>query len=212
MASLPSAVLTGDLVGSRKAPPKAVDAAMSVLSQAASDLGSALGLDLRFTRDRGDGWQVLLDDPRHLLRAMIYLRARLIAADLKLDTRVSAGVGTVESRGTRDLSDATGEAFFISGDTLGAAGKRRMVLAGDGIGIWQQAVLVLVEQLLSSWSAAQAEAAAMSLLHQPTQEEIAGRLGITRQAVQLRLAGSGVTALDDALEAFVKHEYGKTSE
>ncbi len=201
------AVLTGDLVDSRKTSATKVDAAMDVLAQASREFGEALNFGLGFTRDRGDGWQVLLNAPQHVLRAMVYLRARLIAADLGLDTRVSAGIGPIESHGTRDLSDATGEAFFISGDHLEAAKKRRMVLAGAGIGVWQNAVILLADQLISGWSAAQAEAAAIMVLHETTQEDIAGRLGITRQAVQLRLAGSGVAALDEAFEAFKTHDY-----
>ena len=201
------AVLTGDLVQSRRTSAARVDAAIAALSEASSAFSTALNLDLGFTRDRGDGWQVVLSEPRLVLRAMIYLRARLIGADLGLDTRISAGIGFIESRGTRDLSDATGEAFFISGDHLEMTKKRRMVLAGAGIGIWQNAVILLADQLVSGWSAAQAEAAAIMVLHETTQEDIAGRLGITRQAVQLRLAGSGLAALDEAFEAFKTHDY-----
>ncbi len=207
MTQAPHAVLTGDIIGSRKSPAKTVDKALAVLADAAQAFGAAHALTLRFTRDRGDGWQVIVNNPELTLRAMTFLRARLIAAGIDLDTRVSAGIGPIESQGTRDLSDATGSAFFLSGDHLNTAKKRRMVIAGDGIGPWQNAVLSLTDQLVSGWSAPQAEAAALSILHETTQDEIAQTLGITRQAVQLRLAGSGVAALSEAFEAFKQHNY-----
>jgi hypothetical protein len=201
------AVLTGDIVSSRSASSESVESAMDVLRHAAEDFGSTWSENLRFTRHRGDGWQVVVSDPRRVLHAMLILRARLIAAGLGLDTRISAGIGEVESLGSADLADATGRAFFVSGDHLDQAGKRLMLIAGDGIGVWQNAVLRLAEQVMHRWTPAQAEAAALSLLGDTTQEEIAGHLGITRQAVQLRLAASGVASLDEALHAFAKHDF-----
>lgn len=201
------AALTGDLIASRAMPSERVDAAMVALNAAAIDLGEAWNTELSFTRNRGDGWQVLLTNPCYALHAMVYLRARLRAANLGLDTRVSAGIGQIANAGTADLSDATGQAFFISGDHLNLAKKRRMLIAGQGVGVWQNAVLLLTEQVMSGWSSAQAEAAAMSILSDVTQAKIADNLGITRQAVQSRLASSGVYSLDEALHAFATHDF-----
>lgn len=201
------AVLTGDLVASRSSSREAVERGIDTLRRAARDLEAAWGLRLRFTRYRGDGWQVLIDDPALAFEAMIFLRASLIAEDLSLDTRISTGFGPVESIGTTDLSDATGEAFFTSGDHLDHAKKRRMLVSGRGIGRWQNAVMLLTENLVSGWTAAQAQAVAASVLEGATQEEIAAKLGVTRQAIQLRLAGAGYSALSDALYSFRNHDF-----
>ena len=201
------AVLTGDLIASRRSSLEANERGMSILRAAARQFGDAWALDLRFTRFRGDGWQVLLENPQLVLDAMIFIRARLMAGELSMDTRVSAGIGPIDTSGTDDLSDATGQAFFVSGDHLDHARKRRFLIAGAGVGPWQNAAVTLIEELVSGWTAAQAEAAAISLLGDMTQEDIAKQLGVTRQAVQMRLAGAGYAALGDALHAFRNHDF-----
>lgn len=208
MSEAINAVMTGDLVASRDVPPSKVDTGIDLLSRGASEFGTAWDLDLGFTRSRGDGWQTFVAEPRLAVRAMLFLRATLIGSGLGLDTRISLGFGSVESRGTRDLSDGSGTAFFISGDHLERAGRRRFVIAGSGIGRWQTAVVLLLDEIVGGWTAAQAEAAAYDLLADTTQEEIAGHLGITRQAVQLRLAGASMNAVAEALFPFETHDYG----
>ncbi|MDJ0629898.1 MAG: hypothetical protein QNJ44_16690 [Rhodobacter sp.] len=182
---------------------------MDRLRQAAEDYGQEWTMDLRFTRFRGDGWQVYLKKPLYVLDATIYFLAWLRAADLDIETRISVGIGPVDSTGTADLSDASGRAFFVSGDHLDRIPKRRrLVIAGDGIGIWQTSIFDLVEHQTAGWTAAQAEAVALALLHaSATHEDLSDRLGITRQAVQSRLAAAGWSALTNPLGAFRGHEF-----
>ena len=199
-----SAVLTGDLIGSRHASAGQVDAALSQLRAAAADFGRRHGLDLRFTRSRGDGWQVLVADPALTLDAVLVLLARLRAAQTGIATRVAVGLGPVTTAGTRDLSDAEGAAFVASGDALEAMSRRHdLAIAGAGVGPAEVAILALCGVQVRRWTAAQAEAAALALLHpEATQDDLAGQLGITRQAVQNRLAGAGLAALELAVAAF----------
>ncbi|QQA41188.1 hypothetical protein [Pelagovum pacificum] len=206
-----SAVLTGDLVASRTAGNDRVDAAIDALSAAAIAFGDDHHTALRFTRHRGDGWQVHLSDPSLILIAGLWFLARLRAADLGVDTRISIGTGPVDSTGTLDLSDANGPAFHRSGDGLDQMPRRRrLVMAGDGIGPWQDAVADLADGLSVGWTAAQAEAVSHALSPRgTTHEAIAARLGITRQAVQSRLAAAGMAHLQGALDAFRAHHYGE---
>lgn len=201
------AVLTGDLIASRKSTPTKVDCAMQVLEHAAEKFENSWSAKLRFTRFRGDGWQIVLEEPILVLHAVVHFHATLRASDLGIGTRISAGIGTIEHSGTTNLSDATGNAFFISGDHLETAKKRRFLIAGQGIGVWQNAVFILVEQIIAGWTPAQAEATAMGLLGDLTQEEIAQRIGVTRQAIQSRLASAGAASLDEALYAFTNHDF-----
>lgn len=203
-----SAVLTGDLIGSRQHETSCIDDAMATLSRAAHAFGTAWGLELRFTRFRGDGWQVHVRTAGLVLDATIFLAASLRGAGHDIDTRISAGIGPVETLGTADLSDASGSAFFVSGDRLDRIGKRRFIVAGTGIGDWQAAVFDLAAWHVDGWTAAQAEAVALALIDTGTQEHIARQLGVTRQAVQDRLAKAGFSALDTALHAFRTHDYG----
>jgi predicted DNA-binding protein (UPF0251 family) len=202
-----SAVLTGDLVGSRKVASTSLRRAMDRLEEAARQFGHDWTMDLRFTRYRGDGWQVLLSQPNLVLHATLHFHACLRAADIGLDTRISAGVGTVATVGTANLNDASGVAFFISGDHLDRAKKRRFLIAGTGIGDWQASIFHLAEQLALGWTAAQAEVVALALSSELTQDEIARRIGVSRQAIQSRLASSGFSALDEALGAFGTYNF-----
>lgn len=207
------AVLTGDLVRSRKADTSAVERAMHLLSGTANDLTDITGADTRFTRYRGDGWQLVLGQPGWVLRACLIIIADLRASGIGIDTRISAGLGRSESLGTANLSDATGPAFFASGNQLDLAPKRRRLLVSGGRTqdqTWQTAIFDLVEHQVSTWTQPQAEAMAMALRHgQMTQKDIAKDLDITRQAVQLRLAGAGHSSLENALAAFERLDWDR---
>ena len=203
------AAITGDLIRSRQADTAAVSQTFEILSDAATAFGAARGLELRFTRYRGDGWQIVLSKPGLLLDAALYIIARLKAGQTGIATRLSIGVGPVETLGTRGLADATGPAFFVSGDQLDAMGRNRMIaLTGQGIGAAQVAIIDLAEWIASGWTATQAEAVAKYLEgHLMRHEDIAEKLGITRQAVQSRLSGAGLSYFDNALYALRNHDF-----
>ncbi|EAR51689.1 hypothetical protein OG2516_03855 [Oceanicola granulosus HTCC2516] len=204
---MPAAVLTGDLVASRAADAASTDAAMARLAEAADAFGREVGHDLRFTRFRGDGWQVLVPDAALALDATLAMLAGLAGAELA--TRIAIGIGAVDHPGSRDLADAAGSAFVASGDALESLPRRnRLAIAGDDVAPWQAGALDLIEHIATGWSAAQAEAAAYVLRPNPlTQDEIAARLGITRQAVQSRLAAAGAGHFERILAAFRAHAY-----
>ncbi|KAA9008946.1 hypothetical protein [Histidinibacterium aquaticum] len=205
------AVLTGDIVASEDAGLAATQAALDALRRAAEDFGKDREEDLRFTRFRGDGWQAMTSH-NSFFDATLFLLARLRAEDEEIETRISIGIGEVESSGTRDLSDASGSAFTQSGRGLDAMGRRdRLAISGAGIGPFQRAALALTDYVTSSWTAAQGEAVALSLdPATQTQDDIARRIGVTRQAVQLRLSAAGLPWLAPAREAFASHDYRET--
>lgn len=202
MSSNTAAVLTGDIVASRRATKSDLDDGLSALRDAAQAFGPRHGFSLRFTRYRGDGWQVYLADPALALRTMVFLRARLKASVKGLDTRVAAGLGEADIGHDSDLSAATGDAFFRSGEALDAIGDHRMAMAGHPVPDWPETVVSLLDAILSDWTAAQAEAAAIDVGESIIQADIAAKLGITRQAVQQRLAGAKISAVTHAIETF----------
>ncbi len=203
------AVLTGDLIKSRQSDTAAVEKTFDILRHAAQQFGSAWNIDVRFTRSRGDGWQIVLTRPGLLLDAALYFVAQLKAGQTKIDTRISIGVGPIDTLGRNDLSDATGPAFFASGDQLDQMGRNRMMaIAGAGIAAEQVAIIDLAEWVAKSWTATQAQVVAMYLEGQMTRhQDIAKALGVTRQAVQSRLAGAGLSYFDNALYAMRNHNY-----
>lgn len=188
-----SAVLTGDLIGSTEAPPGAVELAMSVVSE-------CFGRQNGFTRFRGDGWQIHLDHAGHGLWAMLRIAAALRAAQ-GLESRIALGIGTAEDLDLANLSTARGSAFVASGRALAGLQKgARLAMAGVGLDALHCQLAPLMDERMSGWSREQAEAAAMawSDFHHPTQQEIAERLGISRQAVAARLKSAGFAVLDMA--------------
>jgi hypothetical protein len=196
-----AAILTGDLVGSTEKPVGALEGAMDALAEAARGVSAWTGSDTRFTRYRGDGWQVHVALPGLALRAALSLFASLRAADAGLATRAAIGIGRVDSLGTADLSDAHGSAFETSGHALDRMPRtRRLTIDGEGVTTLHRIVVDLLDERSSRWSREQAEAMALHLApDNPTLTDIAPRLGITPQAVNYRLAGAGGTAIRHAL-------------
>jgi hypothetical protein len=163
----------------------------------------------RFTRYRGDGWQIFLKDPGQFLWAAVYLNAVLKADPDGLPTRISIGLGTVETLGPRDLSQSSGSAFVHSGRALDALhGKgRTLILTGEATDAIQRSLVAFIEDRMQSWSREQAEVVALKLLPDdlPTQKEISATLGISRQAVAARLEAAGFALISNACVAFHDH-------
>lgn len=195
MTSRLNAVLTGDLVGSTSHPSSKVEAAIQAIRAAAGGIAGWQNPahDTRFTRFRGDGWQIILVEPRLSLRAAVVVQGRLIA--LGLESRISIGVGPAESHGSADLSDATGEAFERSGRGLDQMqDSARLTIDGAAVLEEDRIIADLLGERMGRWTAAQAEAAAMQLAtpdRTPTLQDIGNTLGISPQAVNDRLRGAG---------------------
>ncbi len=202
------AVLTGDLIASRKHPASEIDRAMTCLAAASSSLPrpDSPRFSHRFTRHRGDGWQMITKHNR-ALSATLTLSAALRAADIGIETRIAVGIGPITHLGQQDLSDAHGRAFETSGDLLETMPKGRSAdriqIAGPGPLGWQKAVFSLANWIIKGWSAAQAEAVFMTLTSAETTEDHAAKLGISRQAFEARLRGSGLAAMAPARAAFL---------
>ncbi|HLQ19151.1 MAG TPA: hypothetical protein VK146_09230 [Tabrizicola sp.] len=197
------AVLTGDLVRSTGQPAETVKAAMQAIRQAANaiSLWQDPPQDTRFTRFRGDGWQVLLASASLSLRAATVIQARLIA--LGLESRISLGIGQADSLGSADLSDASGEVFELSGHGLDQmADSARLTIHGALVLEEDRMIAELLGERMGRWTAAQGEAAAMQLAspgRTPTLQEMGKTLGISAQAVNDRVRGAGCPAIASVL-------------
>jgi hypothetical protein len=205
------AVLTGDLIGSTEASHEEVEAAVKRIA----DVARRIDPGTRFTRYRGDGWQIYLEEAGEGLGAMVLIATELRAA-AELETRIALGLGTVVSQTLLEvlsgsLSSATGPAFIASGRALDAmpAGQR-MALAGEGTDILHHRLVAMIDERVSGWSREQSEAVALALAPEgpPKQAEMATKLGISRQAVAARLQTAGFTQIDLAAADFLRH-FGK---
>lgn len=216
--SIPCAVLTGDLVASTKASPKAVDQAMDILGTAAAEIADwrLAGTDepvgnTLFTRYRGDGWQILVSVAAFDLRAALFLYARLAAHPGLPATRIAVGVSTVDHVPGPDLSDAQGPAFAVSGRLLAEMERgERLRMAGSRMNALQVAFLGLLDDRIADWTPEQAEAMACALPPDaPTQTVIAAGLGITPQALSARLSGARLRTIRRILQEW-ERPTGKT--
>lgn len=195
------AVLSGDLIASTDAGSQPTERAMNRLMRAAAG-PQARNAPGNFTRFRGDGWQVLVENQSLALRSSLWLFASLQSVRDLPQTRIAIGIGAMNPLPGGDLSAASGPAFEASGRALDAMSRSdRFAIAGPGVTPLQRAIIALVEEQTGRWTPEQAEAAALYLApDEPTLKGIAGVLGISTQAVHSRIRGGGAQALRQAVK------------
>jgi len=199
------AVISGDLIASSAKGGAAIDAAMANLADTAARLSNLTESDTRFTRHRGDGWQIYVDIPGLALTCALAMTTALRRSGAGLDTRQAIGFGRVETLPAKALGGAYGEAFELSGRALDQMAKGvRLCLANRLIVTpLHEALIALIDWQSARWSKEQAEAVQGRLLdaNRPN-ADLAATLGITRQAFEARLSSAGYSALEPALHAF----------
>ncbi|GAB1480229.1 hypothetical protein MASR2M74_28040 [Paracoccaceae bacterium] len=176
---------------------------MDVLAQTARRIGP----NTFFTRSRGDGWQMLLDDPGLCLWAAVFMAATLKTAETGLASRIAVGLGTVQVAGP-NLAAAWGSAFVASGRALDTMPKgQTLALEGEGTDSFQRRVFAFVDDRMARWSREQAEAMALGIMREEnlTQAELARVLGITRQAIAARRQAAGHELIVGAFDDFYQH-------
>ncbi|ETX14584.1 hypothetical protein OCH239_03145 [Roseivivax halodurans JCM 10272] len=197
------AILTGDIVGSRKIGTDGTAAVFAALGEAFSGVEGWSGGPARLTRSRGDGWQAAVPDGARALRVALCIRAYLRARDLP-ETRIGIGLGGVKSLGSADLSDGDGPAFYAAADMLERMGRsRRLVLSPQAVPPLAPALVALCDTLAGGWTRLQGEV--VWPLLQPSaisQTSLAATLGVTQQSIADRLDAAGFAAMTEALEAF----------
>lgn len=201
------AVLTGDVIRSTRLAPEALDAVMAGLAAGAAAMSAWEGAEpARFTRFRGDGWQCLAPSPPRALRAALFLRAHVRALDGDADTRVAVGIGPGSLPARGGLAAASGPAFEVSGRSLdGLRAPEQFAVAWPapppGAAL-TGAVFALADEISRLWTARQAETLIETLAPgDAAQREIAGKRGVSQQAIAKRLSGGGDWALQRALAA-----------
>ena len=194
------AVLTGDLVKSSRLSSEMSSRAMGLIKDGALKFaeiqpGSVIGKVDTF---RFDGWQLLLGKPELALHAALFLRSILKMESnslSKFDTRVSIGIGPVESIVEEKVSDSRGAAFTVSGKALDSVGNKKLEFSTsiDFDHPWkslEKGIVPLLDCVVSEWTPPESRAVYGALMGW-TQEEAAGKWPrlesndkqITRQAV-----------------------------
>lgn len=156
---------------------------------------------------RGDSFQLLVEKPHAALRVAILIRAALIAksnSQQRWDARIGVGVGKDEFRGD-NVRKSDGEAFRLSGiafDSLGQA--RRLMVETPDTDFNEELVVstAFADNIISSWTPAQAEAIYLHLLNGMTQKNIAQIVNKTPQTVNKLLAVSNFELVFDYITRF----------
>ncbi|MGH1369011.1 MAG: hypothetical protein ACRBCL_10360 [Maritimibacter sp.] len=199
-------VLTGDLIGSTDMSGETIRDAMSVLQAMAAAQASWTGRPGRFSRHRGDGWQVILPAPEFALRAVLSYAAALRMRDVS--SYMALATGAYEGALPEDLNDATGPVFAASGrllEEMKSGKSKRISLTPSGP---RAATLALADHLSQGWTKAQA-ATILPMLDPAAKlsfTALAKPLGKSRQAVSKALDGAGFNAVKRALAHYESPE------
>ncbi|WP_353337146.1 MarR family transcriptional regulator [Pseudooceanicola nitratireducens] len=196
-------IVTGDLVASRRLEAAEFDAAQQALRDGAEALTHWLGRPCLLARHRGDGWQLAVPCPAGApplapLRVALVMRAALVRAGERIESRMALATGPAEIPEDGDLNRANGPAFIASGQLLDQlkSGGEMADAAGGAAG----AATSLADHISRGWTQAQARSVFPMLApDRPTQEVVAAQLGISRQAVRQALNAAGFPAIARAL-------------
>ncbi len=201
-----AAVLTGDLIGSTQVGQAAVDGAMDVLEAISRTEAEDSGLDIRFVRFRGDGWQMYCSDAAKVFRLTVLVLANLHCRPALAQTRLAVATGTVSVLPPKGLASANGEVFSNSGRLLdGMTTQKLLFLDGKSSPPWKIALFSYLAWQSPRWSPEQAQAIAIAFRNDPPRKHtVANELGISRQAAEARLSGAGYEPLLRADEVFGK--------
>lgn len=199
-------ILTGDLIASSRQSADRLGADLAALEDMARQQATWHGALLRFSRHRGDGWQVALACPSLALRSALsfaaVLRARGSSSYMALATGV---IGTALPD---DLNTASGPVFTASGhllDEIKQARGPRIALADPGPAA---AAFALADHIAQGWTEAQAETLLPMLAPNgtPSFTALAQAMGKSRQAVTKALDGAGYDAIRRALLAYEQED------
>ncbi|OHX64044.1 AsnC family protein [Flammeovirga pacifica] len=158
---------------------------------------------------RGDSFQVELNDPsKSLFLAVllrIYINAQKELFDLKIDVRISIGIGKAGYEGDNVMS-SDGHAYKLSGrnfDKLQATNRLlNIATAWDYDLIGFQESIQLIEHLISSWSFGSFTVAKHYLLGVTKQKELAEIVGISQPAIHKRIQKDNMEGLVNYLNWF----------
>jgi hypothetical protein len=206
------AILTGDLVRSSRYSASERSQVLQHLDRTLSGLqlfyarGTPTGGGVQFYLFRGDSFQVYLPFPEKGLEAALFVRTRLLSAELenRLDARISVGIGRISYFAERiELMD--GEAFRLSGsgiERLERTHRHLLVLTPwENVNAELNVECALTDGLMERWTAKQA-AAVFYRITEENQARAAEMLGITQPAISQQLRAAGFSAVQEFLDRF----------
>lgn len=202
-------ILTGDLVGSSGLTAAQIDRVFATLQDTAKALNKFQQGPTRFSRHRGDGWQMVVRAPDLALRSALAMRASLRALDPGYDSYIAIACGEGPAPIKDDLNLENGPVFAASGsllDRIKTTPLRRNLWAHATP--QKHATLLLADHISQGWTQVQAQSV-LTLILSPeprTLTEIAKALGKSRQSVTRTLDAAGYDFLEGALDSLQKRD------
>ena len=207
-----NAVITGDLVKSRRIHEGDIDTVISSLKDTFNDINNHLLSNKgKFEIFRGDSFQALLPQPELALLASIIIRAKLrtfepsfrFAGKRKTekpiqyaysDARISIGVGKVGNK-SNSISESHGEAFEKSGHAFDKMEKENerltIVTPWEMVNKELEVECSLADAIINRWTSSTAEALYHHFLFDKNQIELAKQFDISQPAAHKRLVVYG---------------------
>ena len=201
-------VITGDIIESSAIQIKYRDFLLKSIREIADEL--SVIEPLRIEMFRGDSFQAVIDSPENAMKIAVLLRAGLKGHTPKeckkpWDARLSIGVGTISYHADNTvLSD--GEAFQYSGRTLDEMGKRRLVVKTRWADVNEELQVsgAFADEVISSWSVPQSQAAYQALLYNTSQKEIANKFQKSAQNISKLLGAAKVNLVQMYIDRYHK--------
>jgi hypothetical protein len=199
------AVITGDIVGSTKLSVESRDFSLSSIESIFKYVRSTHGdINAHHVIYRGDSFQAVISIPGIALEVSVMIRSTLRAFKNQLDARIAVGLGTIDYRHGKTISEWDGEAFRRSGPVLDEMkGDRRLQISTPwkDVDAELRIELALLDLIIRKWSRPQSEAIRLQLQGY-TQERMAKELGISQPAIQQRLSSAGAPSLTDMIQRY----------
>ncbi len=205
------AVMTGDIIGSKRYPPKERQRLDRVLRAAFGDMErrfpGAIHTRVAFRITAGDEFQCVIRDVSRALEILTYVRAVAATGGLRPPVRFRASVGVGEISVARRASpyEEDGPAFVRSRRGLDELDKMRspkrwtkLLTGKKERDSTADAVLCLADYLFERWTVPQWEAVRWTILGH-TRQGISRKLGIAHQNVTKRLLAAGWPHLEPPL-------------
>lgn len=201
-------VITGDIIESSAIQIEYRDFLLESIRKIADELSVFEPIRIEFFR--GDSFQTVIDTPENAMKIAVLLRAGLKGYTPKeckkpWDARLSLGVGTISYHADNTvLSD--GEAFQYSGRELDEMGKRRLVVKTrwEDVNEELQVSTAFADEVVSSWSVPQSQAAYQALLYDTSQKEIAHKFQKSAQNISKLLGAAKVNLVQMYIDRYHK--------
>jgi hypothetical protein len=178
------AVLTGDIINSSGLDPRERQTLFAAFPKISALLRDRYPAEIGYeiSNFRGDGWQLVIDQPRKALEISLFIRTyiRFAITDKNIDSRIAIGIGGVDFIPAENVSAGYGSAYTLSGHLLEALPAHQRMALGfpiDDPSLTHAAASILVElmdSLITAWRASQCQAIFWAL-QGLTQTQIAER-------------------------------------